>query len=176
MFNKIKNKMKDMDKRKLILIIVIIIILIILVILAFFGSINKFENKEIDSDKQYNFTGNVVELPNTVTVSNTNLSSSHCLNNICISNLKIYYVGTDGRAEYTITNNSSATASGYLKINFGNNKSLIAVYKNLNAGSSVNTVSVYSLKDLSNVSSYTLEQLTQSEINDITELDEDDVE
>jgi hypothetical protein len=170
MINKIKNKLKNMDKRRLILIIVIIIILIILIILAFFGSLNKFENKEIDNDKQYNFSGNVVELPNTVTVSNTSLSSEHCLSNICISNLKIYYVGTDGRAEYTITNKSSATVSGYLKINFGS-ESLIAVYKNLSAGSSITTISMYSSKDLSKVSSYTVEQLTDSDKAKIEEKD-----
>jgi hypothetical protein len=172
MINKIKNKLKNMDKRRIILIVVIIIVLIILLILAFFGSLEKFENKEIDNDKQYNFTGNFVELPNTVTVSNSSLSTQHCLNNICISNLKIYYIDNDGRAEYTITNNSSSTASGYLKINFGS-ESLIAVYKNLNAGSSITTISMYNSKDLSGVTSYTLEQLTETDLESIKEEDLD---
>lgn len=117
-------------------------------------------------NEDYHFTGNVVEVSGTEIIENDQMKADHCLNDICISNAIFYYADGSGRVDYTIHNQSSKTASGYLKMNFGSN-SLIVAYQDLRGNESIQTTSQFLDMKFSNVTDYILEELSEEEINQI---------
>lgn len=154
--------MKFIRKYMIILIIVLIVILITVGIILFLNRNPRRDNV----GNSYKYNNEVVELPNTVTYKNEKLSEKHCLKNICISDVTFYYNEEIGRVEYTITNNSNKTVSGYLKMVF-NDKSLVVVYKDLSPKQTINSFSQYSGIEINDKSDYKLEKLSKKEIKQI---------
>jgi hypothetical protein len=162
MKKKINNIFKKISKKKLIIIIIIIALILVLVGISLFGP----QNEEVEENKTINDSGVYVEEPGTVTISNDDLSSNHCIDDICLSNVKIYYVDTQGRVDFTITNYSKKTVTGYLRLKFGN-ESLVIPYNKLKSNKSVNSSTMFIAKDLSQAVDYTIEKLTDEEISKI---------
>lgn len=164
MKKKIITKLKNIkiNKKKLILIIIIIALILVLVGISLFGPQNEKEEKK----KLSYISDEYVELPGTVTITNDALNSYHCIDFVCVSNVKIYYVDNDGRVEYTITNFSDKVASGYFKLNFGNTY-ILASYNKLKVNKSVNATTMFISKDLSQATDYSIERLSDEEISKI---------
>ena len=60
---------------------------------------------------------------NTASISSSKkLQKEHCVDNICVSNVYIYYVDDRGEIKYTVENKSSSSKKGYLKMNFNGNE------------------------------------------------------
>ena len=70
------------------------------------------------------------------------------------------------RIEFSVTNLSGNTASGYLKLVF-KNQSLIAIYENLRPNQTIKTSSFYVNTVIESKEDYTLEKLTEQEIKDL---------
>ncbi len=155
-----------MKTKKGILILVIIAILLILfsIILMIFGKPkSKYKSSEgnryIISNKEY-------ELPGTKKHTNDMIKKAHCIDKICIEDVVIYYADEGGRLEYRITNKSSKTANGYLKIVYDNHDFLVS-YHNLEPNSSVESMSEFKGVKISDKDNYTLKKLTAAEIKKI---------
>lgn len=146
----------------IILIIVLIVILITVGIILFLNRNPRRDNV----GNSYNYNNEIIELPNTVTYKNEQLTLKHCLKNICISDVTFYYNEEIGRVEYTITNDSNKIVSGYLKMVF-NDKSLVVVYKDLVPKQTINSFSQYSGIEINDKSDYKLEKLSKKEIKQI---------
>ena len=150
------------SKRNLLIIIissVIVILLIIIVIFAFKHKDNMFDK---DATNGYNILDEVIEIPGTNIISNDSLNEEKCLDDICVSNVKIYAVDNTGRVECVVKNNTANVKSGYLKLTASGQTVLIA-YKELGPGESVNAIAGYDGKSISSADSYTIENLTKKE-------------
>lgn len=147
-------------KRK-ILIIVIIIVILLLIGLMIFLNIKPKGDEGLNS---YDFKNDAVELPNTTTYENEKLSSSHCVKDICIDNVKFYYNDNEGRVEYTITNKSRDIKSGYLKMIF-NDQELLVVYKDLGPKKTIKSRSQYIGFEIKDKDNYVLKKLSKEEIS-----------
>ena len=154
--------MKFIRKHLILLIIILIVILVVVGIILFLNRNPRRDN----IGNTYKFNNEVVELPNTVSYKNDNLISKHCLKDICIENATFYYNDEMGRVEYTITNNSNKTVSGYLKMVF-NDQSLIIVYKDLVPKKTINSFSQYTGIEIKDKTDYKLEKLSKEEIKSI---------
>lgn len=159
---KVGEMMKFIKKNKILIIIICIIVLIVIGLILFFNS-NREQEPEIND---YNYNNTPRELTDTTVYSNDNLSSSHCLNGICISKATFYYTDSVGRVEYTITNTSDKEKSGYLKMVF-KEQSLIISYKKLKPKESITSKSQYIGMEISNKEDYKLEKLSDDEISQI---------
>ena len=151
------------NKNKIIISVIILLLIFILIYLI----LNLHTSKTSKGTNNYRFKSGTIELPGTNTITNDTLQTGHCLNNeICIENVKIYYINNEGRVDYTIHNIKNITKSGYLKLIFGN-EYLIVAYRNLGGNKSIKTSSYYENIDLSNIKNYTVAELTTDEISQI---------
>lgn len=136
--------------------IVIIVFLLSLVIL----SLNN--NKEVDDYNEYRISNEKKEIPGTEIITSDTLSAEHCNGDICVSDLIIHNNNGLGRAEYKVTNKGEKEATGYLKINFGE-KGFIIYYQNVAPSKSTKNVSQFNNLDFSDVSDYSLDELSNEE-------------
>ena len=146
------------------IIIIAIILLVIIGLILFFNS-----GKEEPRENNYTFNLEYSEIPGTIVYNNEKLTSEHCLNEVCISDVTFYYRDDEGRVEYNITNTSSdykKVKSGYLKMVF-DDKSLLIVYSDLRSGMTVKSQTQYMGMEIKNKEDYKLEKLTKKEISKI---------
>lgn len=142
-------------------IIIVSVLLIFLLALAVILSTKKKQSFKA-MNNNYEIIEKEVELAGTKVVSNDNLSTEQCLNDICVSNVVIYSTTNQGRVECTITNKTEKEKSGYLKIVLGDKK-LVLGYKKLAAGDSITTTSQFNGYSLQGIDNYSLEKLTKAE-------------
>ena len=121
---------------------------------------------EASKDNQYNVSKEKVKEKGLHEYTNDQLANAHCLDGICIDSLTFYYTESGGRIEYSITNLSSETATGYLKLVF-QKQSLVAIYEDLKPNQTIKTSSFYVNAQISHKEDYTLERLTEKEIEDL---------
>ena len=132
--------MKEFIKEKSNLLIIIVSILIIILIVLGLVLITKHRNKKNISDIMCNI----------------------CLNDICISNMKVYSTENEGRIECTITNKTNKTKSGYFKVFFGK-KVVLVGYNELMPNTSTKKVSEFVGFSLQDADDYKLEKLSKEE-------------
>lgn len=156
--------MKKFIKEKSNLLIIIVSILIIILIVLGLVLITKHRNKSSNEDmsSEYIFKDTVVELAGTKIISNDKLKVEHCLNDICISNMKVYSTENEGRIECTITNKTNETKSGYFKVIFGK-KVVLVGYNELMPDTSTKKVSEFVGFSLQDANDYKLEKLSKEE-------------
>lgn len=155
--------MKILKNRKTLIIVIIIVLLIIVgVVLAIC-----FKPESNAKPNAYDFENEAVELPNTVNYTNDKLNEKHCVGDICIDNVTFYYNDLEGRVEYTITNNSKTTKSGYLKMVF-KDQELSIIYKDLGPKKTIKSRSQYMGMEIKDKSDYSLRKMTKEEISKIT--------
>ena len=147
--------------RKLLFISIVVLLIILLIIIV----ISRKPKRKYSDFNKYKIVDNVQELPGTYVRDTGNLSFSHCLEDICITNVSIHYIDNNGRVEYTITNNSKKKKVGYMKMVFGNSNLIISY--SLKRGKSVKGYIQYNNIDLSNVYDYKLSNLTKKEMSNI---------
>ena len=166
--------MKIIKNKKILIIIILILLAVVAICLGFVFSSKgdtpkkEKENKteEYYSNSRYDYSDEVVEPTGTEVVKNESMSKEHCLNNICVSDAVFYSNDEMGRVECKVTNRTSKTATGFIKLNFGSN-SLIVTYEKLKPGKSVNTTAEFFDMDFGKVEDFTLEELTEEELSNI---------
>ena len=115
---------------------------------------------------QYTILPGVKEEEGIEVYTNDFLSSQHCMNSICIEGATFHYKDQGGRVDYTIMNQSSEVASGFLKMVFGG-QSLVIAYQNIEPGQRIETSSYYGGGDVSFKEDYSLNVLSDEEIRKI---------
>ena len=153
--------MKFIKEHKILIIVICIVILLIVGTILFLNS-----RRPLTKGNRYDFSDEIIQLPNTVTYKSDELSSEHCLNKICISDAVFYYNDEIGRVEYNITNKSKKKVSGYLKMVF-KEQSLIVAYKDLRPNDTIKSSSQYMGIKIEDTSDYELKKLTEKEIKEI---------
>lgn len=168
-----KKKIKIIElinksKYKKIIYISLVLVLLAIVVLLLFLFLKDDEQALYDYYDEKN--SNIVvsktqkEKPGTLIRNIETLKEKHCKDDICISNVIIYYIKDEGRIEYKITNNSKKKASGAFKVKFDNDKVTYIVYSKLKKGESRDGVISFSGVDLSNVYDYSLKKLKDDEL------------
>lgn len=147
-----------MNKKNILIIIITIAILALIGLIIF-----SITPKSKGLGNTYTFSNEKVKEE---TYKNDKLSSKHCLDSVCIEDAIFYYDDNMGRVEYTITNTSNKTVSGYLKMIF-KNQTLKIVYKDLGPKKTVKSQSQYTGIEIEDKSDYKLEKLTKEEISKI---------
>lgn len=139
-----------MNNKNLIIVICIVILSGILFSLAF---IIKPKTEKYD-------TSNYPE--GTKVNTSKKLQNEHCVDNICVSNVYIYYVGDRGEIKYTVENRSSSSKKGYLKMIF-NGTEIYLNYDFSQNGNKYENIASYTGTDIGKVKNYTLKKLTEKE-------------
>ncbi len=148
-----------------------LLVSVLLVFLIVLGLVEIFHFSKIEKEQMkkrpvnnYIFSRENIEVPGTETYTNEVLQNPHCLDSICITGATFYYIGDSGRVDYTIENHSNQSATGYLKMNFGDNHLIIA-YRSVPANGKVTNTSQYVNVTFSSKEDYSLEALTEEELN-----------
>ena len=155
-----------MKKNKRVLIVIIIAILIIVLSILSVIFEKKKTNGDGKKDNNYQISDKVEEEPGTKSYTTDKIKKSHCVDDICVKDVVFYYNDNQGRIEYKVINNSSKTASGYMKIVYSN-KDFNVIYDNLAPGQFIETRTQFSGVKISDQEDYKLEKLSKEEINKI---------
>ena len=161
-----KKLIDKIGKHNLMVIIVatlIVILIIVGIILA--SKIGKKENPGDMSDG-YDISDQVVNAPGTKVITNDNLDAMKCLEGICISKVNVYANDDHGRVECNVTNNNTEVQSGYIRVRI-NNAAVTVAYRNLAPGETRSAYAAWGGKEVVSVDDYSLEKLTQEELDAI---------
>ena len=158
-----KKKLKK--RKKMLLGMLIGVSFVIVVVVAVILAPGKKEESTFKNDNYY-ISGEIKEATGTKEYSNETLQSKHCLDDICISEAKFYYLDNQGRVDYVIENVGSTKKSGLYKMVFGEDK-LIISFKNLEPGKTHKSTAQYLDKTISDMNDYSLEYLTEEEKNSV---------
>lgn len=151
-------------KKKIIIYFVIGLFALIGIIILLIFVTNKLNKSSVNSSSKYFgdiYRGSILD-SNYETVSNDELSESHCVNGICISDLVINCTKNYGVIRYKITNNGN-NDNNYGLINFGNNK--LKAYINIDdVGQNESKTKYFRYRnyDLTDVTNYTFIVLNDS--------------
>lgn len=137
------------DKKKIVLITAIVLFIsILLIVLGFVIG----RNDEVDLSNYPD---------GTKLITNSRLQKEKCIDNICISDLHVYYVSKEGSVEFMLENKKDVKTSGYYKIVLGD-KQLI-VYYEFDGKEKYKSEAGYSDIDLSKAKDYKFEKLTKED-------------
>lgn len=158
-----KSKLTKNDKWMIIISIAIIVLIILIIILA--SKADKKRDGKV-TDDGYTIKDEVVELPGTNIITNDGLNATKCVDDICISEVKIYSAEGIGRVECNVTNNTSIVKDGHLEMTLGENKILIT-YKSVAPGETRTIEAEYGGGTIGNVEDYSIRVLTPAEEKEI---------
>lgn len=163
---KILNFINKNKYKKIIYIILVLIFLLLLFILIYiFRDKDKYIYEYLDEqNKNIVVKDTIKEKTGTFIRSLDSLSKEHCINDICIKKVIIYYIGDEGRIEYEITNKSKKKVSGALKLEFDNDKTTYIIYNKLKKKETVKGTISFTGTDLSNVYNYKLYEVEKDEL------------
>jgi len=158
---------KIFSKKGLIYVILALAVVLILLGVILFGkfSSNKEKtpsNKEnVSSYKDRYIYDNDIYRDATV-ISNGNLDKEHCLDDVCIQNLKIYQGSSYYNVELQIVNKTGEAKTNQLALVFGD-RVLFVSYKDLKGGNTTNYTIELGDKTISDTSDFTVRYLTDEE-------------
>lgn len=135
-------------KKKIILITIVLLVSILLIIIG--ALVGRKDDKDLSNYPE-----------GTKLITNSRLQKEKCIDNICISDLHVYYVSKEGSVEFMLENKKDVKTSGYYKIVLGNEQ-LIVYYKFAGKGK-YKSKAAYSDIDLSKAKDYKFEKLTKED-------------
>lgn len=140
--------MKKFDKKKIFIVIIVLVLVLLLIILGLFTG----KDEEVDLSNYPD---------GTKLITNRKLKAEKCIDNICVSNLHIYYVNKTGTVEFTLENKKDVKASGYYKLVF-DDEELIIIYR-FDGKGKYNSKTSFNSRDLSKAKDYKFEKLTKED-------------
>ncbi len=152
------------NKDSLILFATVLAFLLAIIIVALTSK--KLQNEVENMGNEYIFEDKVVELPGTKEISTDELKAEHCLDTICITDVTVYSTESEGRIECTVTNKGEESASGYLRLKFGE-KGVVVHYTDISPEDSSKVVAQFKGGSLQDATDYTIEKLSKSERKNI---------
>lgn len=144
--------MNSDKKKKIILITIVLLVSILLIIIG--ALVGRNDDKDLSNYPE-----------GTKLITNSKLQKEKCIDNICISDLHIYYVSKEGSVEFTLENKEDKKTSGYYKIVLGNEQ--LIVYYEFNGKEKYESKAGYSDVDLSKAKDYKFEKLSKEDEKNI---------
>lgn len=135
-------------KKKIILITIVLLVSILLIIIG--ALVGRKDDKDLSNYPE-----------GTKLITNSKLQKEKCIDNICISDLHVYYVSKEGSVEFMLENKKDVKTSGYYKIVLGD-KQLIVCYE-FDGKEKYKSEAGYSDIDLSKAKDYKFEKLTKED-------------
>ena len=135
-------------KKKIILITIVLLVSILLIIIG--ALVGRKDDKDLSNYPE-----------GTKLITNSRLQKEKCIDNICISDLHVYYVSKEGSVEFMLENKTDVKASGYYKIVLGNEQ--LIVYYEFDGNDKYKSKAGYSDIDLSKAKDYKFEKLTKED-------------
>ncbi len=140
--------MKLDKKKKIIFITIVLVVSILLIIIGFL--VGKKDDKNLSNYPE-----------GTKLITNSKLQKEKCIDNICISDLHIYYVSKEGSVEFMLENKKDVKTSGYYKIVLGDEQ--LIVYYEFDGKGKYKSRASYDGEDLSKARDYKFEKLTKED-------------
>lgn len=157
----------NLKNKTLITIIVVVILLIISIVMILIGKMQdlKKDDKVIKENNLSDQTSVFINKPykNAKKITSKKLSKEHCLNDICIKDLTIYYTAESNNIELKVVNKGKNTATGYLKVVFGE-KAMTVAYNSLGKKKPSPYTIQLGKEKLSDTSDFTVRELTSEEL------------
>lgn len=164
--------MKRIDWKKNKTLIVIGLVVIILVVLAVVFLLSSVSNKKDDELPEKKLGKEQTSIfynepyKDAEKITSKQLAKEHCLDDVCIKDLTIYYTEFSNNIELNIVNKGKDTKTGYLKIVF-DDKAMTVAYKNLEKGKTSPYTIQLDKKRLTDTSDFTVRKLTKEELSKI---------
>ncbi len=140
--------MKNLDKKKIFISVIIIVLILLLITLGllFCGG------EKIDLSSYPD---------GTKVITNRKLKAEKCIDDICISDLHIFYVEENGTVEFMLENKKDVKTSGYYKIILG--KEELIVYYDFDGKEKYKSEAGYDGIDLSKATDYKFVKITKED-------------
>ena len=142
------------------------VFLILLGIILFSNSSSNKEKSPSNKDSVSNYSEHYIYdndiYRDATVISNDNLNKEHCLDNICIKNLKIYQGPSYYNVELQIVNKTEEDKTNQLALVFGD-RVLFVSYKDLKKGATSDYTIELGDEIISNTSDFTVRYLTNEE-------------
>ena len=135
-------------KKKIILITIVLLVSILLIIIG--ALVGRKDDKDLSNYHE-----------GTKLITNSRLQKEKCIDNICISDLHVYYVSKEGSVEFMLENKKDVKTSGYYKIVLGDEQ--LIVYYEFDGKDKYKSKAGYSGIDLSKAKDYKFEKLTKED-------------
>ena len=135
-------------KKKIILITIFLLVSILLIIIG--ALVGRKDDKDLSNYPE-----------GTKLITNSRLQKEKCIDNICISDLHVYYVSKEGSVEFMLENKKDVKTSGYYKIVLGDEQ--LIVYYEFDGKDKYKSKAGYSGIDLSKAKDYKFEKLTKED-------------
>ncbi len=115
-------------KSKTLLPIVLIAVVLVAVVLVLIASVILKKDDEDIRKKSGKQTSVFINDPykNATKITNSKLAKEHCVNDICVKDLVIYYTDTVNNIEFDLINKGKEKATGYLKVVFGDKEMTVS--------------------------------------------------
>ena len=152
---------KILKKDRMVIISALIVIGLILLVIIIALSIRPRSSSNY-LNEGYDFVETTIEDPGSNVYTSDTIKSEHCLGNICVSDVQVYYLNNNGRFDCKITNKGSSKATGYLKLN-AKYTSLVLAYRDLEPGKTANASANYYSVKFEQFDDYTLSELSDTE-------------
>lgn len=155
-----------MDKRKRniilysIVVVASILLLVGLIVILSLKPEDKKEEIKIGKNNYRIETGK--EYENATVITNDTLRKEHCVDEICIKDLTIYYFNDYNNIELEIINKGLDNASGYIRVTFGDLERTVA-YKNLKKNEKTHYIIQLGDKKVPDTSDFKVRKLTSKE-------------
>lgn len=159
----------NLKNKPLIMIIGVVILIIVSVLMFLIGKMLGAKKENIIKENNLNEQTTVfINKPykNAKKITSKKLSKEHCLNDICIKDLVIYYTDESNNIELKVVNKGKKPATGYLKIVFGE-KAMTVAYNSLDKKKSSPYTIQLGKEKLPDISDFTVRKLTSGEMSKI---------
>lgn len=129
-----KDNMTLDQKKRLILIVICSVALLILILLTIYFVSHGRKTEQVDANQGEKLQGVYIVDGFVYEGVRHTISGERCTgdNTICVHNLEIIYDGSRGIIKYVVSNQSDSVASGYIRIDLGNNH-FVSTYQNVTA-------------------------------------------
>lgn len=150
--------------RKILLYIVAVVasifLLVGLIVILSTNDHGKKEEGKIGKNNYKIVTGK--EYEDVTVITNDTLKKEHCLDDICIKDLTIYYFNNYNSIELDIINKGLKSATGYMKVVFGDLERTVA-YKDLKQNGEVHYIIQLDKVKVPNTDDFSIRKLTKEE-------------
>lgn len=152
-------------------IFVLSLLLVVVCLGIFFGLRSRNLEEDVVNDNAgeyrngYFFTNSSI-YDNVDSYTSKKLEKEHCLEDVCLLNLKVYDLDEEGKITFDIENRGDKVTSAYLMLSISD-KEYKVVYQNLEVNSSNPYTIQYMNYSLGKPNDYSIRYLTDSEIQSI---------
>ncbi len=157
-----KINWKDKTLLPIVLIAVVFIAIVLILVFSAISKKNVEESKKEGSGEQKTVFYNE-PYKDATKITNETLAREHCVDDICVKDLVIYYTKSANNIEFNLFNKGKKKATGYLKIVF-DDKAMTVAYNSLESNKSSPYTIQLGKEKLEDTSDFIVRELTGQEL------------